>query len=137
MTSPCPAPEDTAARHARMAQRLAEVTEFDLNATLDNVGHNLPVVERLLTRFVKQYRSGEPALAHAAANDPLAAWRFASHSLRGACATIGASALPPGLAAFESALQEPADLAELSRQAALLNADLMRLVDRLAWAIEA
>ncbi|MEO7338097.1 MAG: hypothetical protein ABIV63_16105, partial [Caldimonas sp.] len=63
--------------------------------------------------------------------DPVRGWRAACHSLRGACATLGASFLPESLVPFEQALRAPADVARLSLHAKHLDADLLSLVKRL------
>ena len=63
-------------------------------------------------------------------------WRAACHSLRGAAGTLGALRLLPALAPFEDALRVPASPPALAAQAALLNRQLVVLVDRLALLID-
>lgn len=60
--------------------------------------------ERLLTRFVQTYR-GDAARLPAGATRPLLA--SAAHSMRGACAAIGASRLADRLLAIEQAAADP------------------------------
>jgi HPt (histidine-containing phosphotransfer) domain-containing protein len=62
-------------------------------------------------------------------------WRALSHSLRGACATIGASRLQQELHDFECALDADADLRELDERARQLHQRLGRLVSRLDEAL--
>ena len=115
--------------------RLAAVPGLDVAAGLRNVGGQLGALQRVLGRFVANYRSGEPALA---AGSPQAARRHACHSLRGACATIGATALREAAAALEQALDgaaEPVPPA-IDEEARRLDAALVELVRQLDAALE-
>ena len=132
---PAPAAARSSAR-LPLTDRLGVVAGFDVNVALKNVGGHESALERVLNRFVDKYRDGEPALAGAAPIDPIGTWRRACHSLRGACATLGASILPAGLATFEQALVAGHDVALLTETAQRLNDELLSLTARLAQALQ-
>ena len=79
-----PAPD--AGTLAPLTERLAAVPGFDMAAALRRVGGQMPVLERMLARFIEEYRLGIPALLDVGAAGQ---WLVLSHSLRGACATLG------------------------------------------------
>ncbi len=83
-----------------LPERLAGVPGFDLAAGLAHTGGQLPVLQRALAGFARHDAGGDPALAEAATP---AALRAACHSLRGACAVVGAVALQQQLAELERA----------------------------------
>jgi PAS domain S-box-containing protein len=114
-----------------LQDRLAQVEGFNLGQALRNVAGRLPVLERTLATFVVTYLEGEPQLLQPIVQDTLLQWRAASHSLRGACATIGATRLQKQLTDFECALDASADEHELAAQARLAHEELLRLVTRL------
>jgi len=133
-TAPAAAPAEDApapAARAPLRDRLAAVEGFDVDAALRNVGGRIDMLERVLRRFVATYRGGDPGLAQAASVEPNKAWLAACHSLRGACAVLGASLLPPQLAAFEQELRVSSALPALAAQARQMNAELIALVERL------
>ncbi len=119
---------------AALDQRLAAVAGLDVAAGLRNVGGQIGALQRVLTRFVATYHQGEPALA---ATSPLAARRHACHSLRGACATIGALALRDRAIELEEALDRAAEPvpAAVDEQARQLDAALVDLGRDLAAAL--
>ncbi|HLL11597.1 MAG TPA: hypothetical protein VK570_11105, partial [Rubrivivax sp.] len=77
------------------------------------------------------YANGEPAFQAPAGPEAAQRWRAASHSLRGACATVGAEGLLAHLMAFEKALEAGVDLSALAIQAGQLDAELKALVAKL------
>jgi HPt (histidine-containing phosphotransfer) domain-containing protein len=114
-----------------LTERLASVPGFDADQILRGVGGRLPMVERVLQRFLATYDKASPALAATPGPEEAQDWRRASHSLRGACAAGGATALPQKLSAFEAqaARADPAgDLPALREAAQQLNAELQALV---------
>ncbi len=130
--APAVAAMPDAAGRRTLSERLAEVEGFDLAQALRNVGGDWPTLTRLLARFVDTYRAGLPALLAPAPADGPGSWRASCHSLRGACATIGASALTPQLLAFERDLLAAPDAAALAPRAHRLHEDLQALAGRLA-----
>jgi CheY-like chemotaxis protein len=120
-----------------LPERLAAIEGYNLGQALRSVAGRLPTLERTLARFVTTYRNGEPGLLQPIEADTLLQWRALTHSLRGACATIGASRLQKQLLDFECALDASADERDLSAQAHELHDELQRLVDRLAREIGA
>ncbi|GAP35708.1 response regulator [Piscinibacter sakaiensis] len=120
---------------APLTERLAEVAGFDVGAALRNIGGQPASLARLLRRFVDAYAIGEPALLQLGTPRDVVACREACHSLRGACASIGATVLAVELLQLERALlgvdPEGGVPAELVVQAQAVHADLLRLVDRL------
>jgi len=125
--SPAPAPAD---------QRLAGVAGLDLPTALRNVGGQLQALQRVLARFVATYRQGDAALAGVEGPAGLDACRHACHSLRGACATIGASTLQGQARALELAMDDGLPPEEAATRAGALNLELCALVARLATALE-
>jgi PAS domain S-box-containing protein len=117
--------------------RLGTVPGYAPDRGLHHVGGQLPALLRVLRHFVRTYRDGVPALALALAGqgDDLERWRRASHSLRGATASIGAVALPQGLEAFEASIEAGAAPDALARQARQLEAELRALVKALQDAL--
>jgi PAS domain S-box-containing protein len=114
-----------------LQDRLAGIEGFNLAQALRNVGGRMAMLERALNRFVSTYRGGEPVLLEPAGRATLMRWRALSHSLRGACGTIGASRLQQELHDFECALDADADLRELDERARQLHQRLGQLVSRL------
>jgi two-component system, sensor histidine kinase and response regulator len=117
-------------------QRVEGIEGLDLGLALGHVGGRLQTLERVFLRFVQTYRDGEANLAALPAEQAVERWRTACHSLRGACATIGAVALLRDVAAFEQALAQPGDAAALAAQAAQLQDELRRFVDHIATALD-
>jgi CheY-like chemotaxis protein len=119
-----------------LQERLAQVAGFNLGHALRSVAGRLPVLVRTLATFVATYRDGEPQLLQPITPDTLLQWRAASHSLRGACATIGATRLQKELHDFECALDASADEHDLALQARQLNDELLLLVTSLGAELE-
>ncbi len=114
-----------------LQERLAHVDGFNLGHALHSVAGRLPMLVRTLSTFVATYRQGEPQLLLPITQGTLLQWRASSHSLRGACATIGATRLQKQLHDFECALDASADDHELAVQARLAHEELLRLVSHL------
>jgi len=115
-----------------LPQRLAQVPGFDLAQALHNTGGHLPMLTRVLDRFVATYRRGEPALQALPASGEEANWLAACHSLRGACATVGARELHELLLDFERDLAAAGRPEALLARARQLHLTLVTLVDRLS-----
>jgi CheY-like chemotaxis protein len=100
-----PVPEPGPA--APLADRLAAVPALDLARGLHHVGGQLQTLQRALALFAGQHQAGEPALHRPGRDEDITPWQRAAHSLRGACATLGATALQAELQAFEAVLRAP------------------------------
>ncbi len=121
---------------ASLADRLAAVPGLDVARGLRNLGGSTAALERVLKRFVATYREGEPALESAPDAAQRPAWRSACHSLRGACATVGAEALQAQAHALEQALDEGcSDEAFLAAQGRALQTALGALIASLGTAL--
>ena len=127
--TPTPAPGTDA---ATQMQRLQTVPGLDVARGLRNVAGRIGTLERMLRRFVETYAGGSPELA--AATD-LATLRTRCHSLRGACATVGATALADELAAIEALLPATADAAALHGRGQAVHRALLELVAALDAAL--
>jgi CheY-like chemotaxis protein len=95
---------------------LAVVEGLDMDQAMRSVGGKLPLLLRVLDQFVQKYQHGVGEL-----DDQIA------HSLRGACATVGATHLQAALVRYESCREANRDGAELRRQSDLINSGLMAL----------
>ncbi len=116
--------------------RLAAVPGLDLNQALRQLGGQVGVLEKVLRSFVRNYAGGEAGLSTAVAQDNRSTWRHACHSLRGACASIGAASLTQLLTAFERDLEDSEDIAALSVQARTVNEALNDFVAELSAALD-
>jgi CheY-like chemotaxis protein len=85
-------------------RHLTAIAGLDVPGSLQNVGGQMPRLERVLQRFATTYRDGDPALLTAACQGDTAALWQACHSLRGACAVLCATALVQRIEALEAAL---------------------------------
>ena len=111
-------------------ERLAGVVGFSLAEGLANVG-DVGVLVRVLRTFLGNYRKGVPGLLQAAAHGDYAAVMTNCHSLRGACATVGAIVAADLAEALE--LSAPASTPEaLVDGAQEVHGELLALVGRLA-----
>lgn len=118
-----------------LAGRLAAINDFDLASSLNNLGGQLPQLERVLQRFAQTYRSGEPRLLQAASQGETAELWQVCHSLRGACAVLCSTALVQQIEALEAALGEPLSAAELLDRVRPLQAKLLALARQLDAAL--
>jgi len=85
---------------------------------------------------VRVYRSGEPAFLSPDTPDTVKRWDDQSHSMRGACAAIGAKRLQAQFAAFEFDLAKTADARALESRARQLHKELVALAGRLGDELE-
>jgi signal transduction histidine kinase/DNA-binding response OmpR family regulator/HPt (histidine-containing phosphotransfer) domain-containing protein len=114
-----------------LLDRLAGIVGIDATQALALVGGNLSALGRVLRRFTESYRDGVRSLARAVGAGDTAAARAASHSLRGACAAIGATALTTQIQALEAGMRRKSDRAVLGAEAQRLEKELQDLVERL------
>ena len=96
----------------------------------------MATLERILATFVDTYRHGAPALLSGQGAEAIHRKREMCHSLKGACATVGASALQRQFHALESELREGADTSAIAHHANQLQEQLVVLVGRLSDALE-
>ena len=113
---PIPAAPATAVDPVPLQDRLALVDGLDIRQAMRFVGGRLPALRRMLDRFVATYELGVGEVDVQIA-----------HSLRGACATAGATQLQSALVSYEEAVAAGAAPVELRRQADMINANLRAL----------
>jgi CheY-like chemotaxis protein len=113
---PIPAAAAPAVDMLPLQERLALVEGLDIRQALRCVGGQFPALRRVLDRFatIYQFGSGEIDVRIA-------------HSLRGACATVGATELQSALLTYEEAFLAGAAAVELRQQAERINASLLAL----------
>ncbi|MDE1948255.1 MAG: PAS domain S-box protein [Burkholderiales bacterium] len=117
-----------------LMQALAQVPDLDPALALKFVGGSEDGLGKVIERFVQSYAAGAPELAQPQAS--AAALRHRCHSLRGACAVIGATALAGQVQALEAALAAGPVDAGLQARGRRIHADLLALVGALARALE-
>jgi two-component system sensor histidine kinase/response regulator len=120
-----------------LPQRLAAIAGFDVEIALCNVGGRALTLARILKTFIAAYGDGEPTLRAGMAQNNPAQMRAGCHSLRGACATLGASGLERQALALETLLESPHDLPALVTRARQIDTELQVLVGQLAAAVAA
>jgi len=122
-----------------LLERLAAVPGLEAERALRHVGGQPAVLQKVLARFVDTYGGGAPALGWVEDGPARAQARAASHSLRGACAAIGATALAQAMADFEARLAEDApprdEVAELAIAGRRLHDELRALTTALHAAL--
>jgi len=111
------------------------VEGLDVSGALDNMGGNVGLMRRMLTVFIQQYERGVPALMQSEGPDAISGWIGVCHSVRGAVATIGGTALAARLQAFEADLQHASEPAHHAATARQLHESLVAFVARLAEAV--
>jgi two-component system, sensor histidine kinase and response regulator len=119
-----------------LLDRLTGIGGLDAQNALHHVGGRESTLMRVLASFVKTYAEGEPGLLHRDEPGELQRWRTRCHSLRGACASVGADQLADRLQVFEEQLGDDADMAALRPVAQALHLDLCQLVARIGAAID-
>jgi len=116
--------------------RLSAVTGFDLDHARSAVGGLESALERLLRLFVDRYRDGEPGLLETPSAGAVTRWRSICHSLRGACASLGAVSLDRHVTRFESEMASTeADIAQLAASARQLQEDLLLFASEMELAL--
>jgi two-component system, sensor histidine kinase and response regulator len=113
--------------------RLALIEGFDVERAQRNLGGHAHLLGKVLQTFVNSYHpNGAPGLLRA--EDP-ASLRELCHSLRGACATIGAVGLDDQLQALDEALRDSAPRAAVEQMAQQAHEDLQELTQQLRTAL--
>ena len=109
-----------------LAERLAQTPGYDLKRGLASAGDDLNRLVRILRTFIGRYRDGDAALLAAADAGDRGGVQRAAHSIRGACATVGAHEAADLALAVE--LSAPADALERLQSASLqLDSELREL----------
>ena len=114
-----PATAPTGETALPLQDRLAAIPGLDLQRGLRHVGGLFAVLQRALAVFARSHADGEAALRLPGSDADLAAWQRAAHSLRGACATLGATELQQRLLEFENRLRAEDPAAGLAGRPAL------------------
>ena len=125
-------PTAGARQELTLMQRLSAVDGLDAQRALEGVGGQPAALERILRRFVNIYRHGEPSLATAQGERDGARLAAVCHSLRGACAAVGAVHLQGQLLELEQSLKAGAPPAQALDTVQHINAELMQFVTRIA-----
>ena len=120
---------------------LAEVDGLDLQQALSHLAGRTAILERVMLRFVEHYAGGVPLLLEPPGATQRQPQREVCHALRGACATIGASALARELHELERRLDrhggaDEGEDTELATALAHAQAALLRLVEQLRHGLE-
>ncbi len=137
--APTPSPAAAAAAPPNpLMQRLASVPGLRAEFALRSLGGETERLERLLQVFVRTYGDATQGLVHPDGRTDAAFWRAQAHSVRGACAAIGADELEIEILAFEQALDAPgpAPGAEWADTAQSLQRKLVALARDLRAALE-
>ena len=114
---------------ASIAERLAQIPNFSFADGVASVGGDADSLIRVLRTFIARYREGDRALLQAAQNRDAAALKGACHSLRGACASVGAIYVATLAQALE-AIPTPSTTADtLASKAAQLQDELVHIVN--------
>jgi HPt (histidine-containing phosphotransfer) domain-containing protein len=116
-----------------LLDRLTRIEGFDVERAQRNLGGHAHLLGKVLQTFVNSYHpNGAPGLWPGA--DP-ASLRELCHSLRGACATIGAVRLDDRLQTIERALRESASSATVEQLAQRAQDELQQLAQALRAAL--
>jgi PAS domain S-box-containing protein len=118
-----------------LQDRLRCIKGFDLTQALHNVGGQLTALERILGTFVDTYRTGAPALVSAQPAGEIDHRREMCHSLKGACATVGALTLQRELEALEKELGDGTDASIVATHVRHMQNQLIQLVEQLDAAL--
>ena len=91
-----------------LPERLALIEGYDVDLAMRSAGGQVPVLVRILRRFVTTYRYGLPALLHAtgAEHELVNRWRLVCHSALGALSAIGATTAARATADLERELRD-------------------------------
>ncbi|MDE2369282.1 MAG: response regulator [Burkholderiales bacterium] len=118
-----------------LTQRLAGLPQVDLEQALHFVGGSTAALETVMRGFVRSYGAGLPQLLGSPPHGHGAAWRETCHSVRGACAVIGAKALGQAFADIERRLGDGTEPADLGPQLVPLHEALIALARQIESAL--
>ncbi len=118
-----------------LEERLAQIDGYSLERGLTVVGARLDTLVRLLRTFISCYRNGDTALRVALNAGDRQSVAQSLHSVRGACAAVGATTAEAMAQALEAGLATgspaPSD-ASVKTAVMRLNDELIRVVDAIA-----
>jgi CheY-like chemotaxis protein/HPt (histidine-containing phosphotransfer) domain-containing protein len=136
---PAPVPADQSVERPSaprpLAERLAQIDGFSLEVGLAAVGAQLDTLVRLLRNFISRYRNGDAALLIALNADNRRGVAQELQSVRGACATVGATTAAAMAEALEAGLTPASPVpmeTSVSMAVMQLNDELNRVVDAIA-----
>jgi CheY-like chemotaxis protein len=118
-----------------LLQRLSAVRGLDPEAALRAVGGKIATLERTMLRFCKTYADSERESTFGRGNLSVARLKSLSHSLRGACGAIGATALQRELSRFEKELDSDSKQETHVPRVLELNEQLKQFVEALKTAL--
>lgn len=118
--------------------RPAGIEGVDLELALRYAGGKMPVLVRVLRRFVATYRAGLPALLDTSGDEHAVVlrWRTACHSVRGALVMIGATRLIDAVCRLEASLDALAPPASLRAAGLQVHESLVALAAQIAAELE-
>jgi two-component system, sensor histidine kinase and response regulator len=119
-------PELIHATSLSLAERLGHVPDYDFEHGLSSAGGDLKRLVRILRSFLGAYQDGDGASIDAASRGDRPAIRATAHSVRGACATVGASTAADLAETLELTAQT-GDLESLREHSRQLNSSLQRI----------
>ncbi len=125
--APAPRPPAT----LPLAERLARIDGYDFARGLSSARGNLQTLHRILHAFVAKYGDGDAALLAAVGHGDRESIRQAAHSIRGACAAVGASTATDRAQVLEEAAVN-GELPTLQAEVQGLSAELRLLAQALA-----
>ncbi len=116
-----------------LEQRLAQIDGYSLEQGMSAVGGRFDTLVRLLRTFISRYRNGDAALLNALKGGERPGLAQALHSVRGACATVGATTVAAKAQALETGLAAGASAPMVGS----VSAAVMQLNDELTQVVEA
>ena len=138
--APTPTPPDGPAARQHdlrpIEERLTQIDGYSLERGLTSTGAHLDILLRLLRVFSARYRDGDPALQLALDAQDWQAAAEATHSVRGACATLGVTSVVALAQALETELtrgrRAPTSGPVLVTTVSRLNEELSRMAHAIA-----
>ena len=114
---------------------MPEISGLDRALALRQLGGRAELFVRVLRQFVSQYRPRLAELERLMVEGERTAARRAAHSLKGAAGSVGAVELTQLLAAFESAVANDGDAADIGAAGRAAAASLGALIEAIATAL--
>lgn len=115
-----------------LAERLARIGGYEVGRGITSAGGDLHRLVRFLRPFTAKYRDGDRALVDAIDRRDFPAIRAAAHSIRGACAVVGAAAASDLAQRIEGTAALPGDFETLKGDGLRLHEELQVLSQAIA-----